>query len=60
MALFAAPLAHEDRAVRACYAALAIQDGPLPCRGTARMAWPCTSGWDLTPARKWYGPLTKT
>ena len=33
MALFGAPLAHEDRAVRACYAALRMQESLERVRG---------------------------
>ena len=53
MALFGAPLAHEDHAVRGCYAALRMQDsvrqyaaaGVLARTGrTSRSAWDSTSG----------------
>jgi len=39
MALFGVPVAHEDHAVRACYAALAMQAAPVRRRGAAR-PWP--------------------
>jgi hypothetical protein len=31
MALFGAPLAHEDHAVRPCYAVLRLQEASKPC-----------------------------
>ena len=35
MALFGAPIAHEDHAVRACYAALRMQESVMPSRARA-------------------------
>ena len=53
MAIFGAPVALEDHAVRACLAALGVQEEAkrLADEVHAATAWNCGCGWDLTRGR---------
>ena len=53
MAVFGAPVALEDHAVRACLAALGVQEEAKRLAEEVQTAtvWICRCGWDLTPVR---------
>ena len=54
MAVFGAPVALEDHAVRACLAALGVQEEANAAwrrRAESATGWTCSCGWDLTPVR---------
>ena len=53
MAVFGAPVALEDHAVRACLAALGVQEEVKRLQSMCESATVWTSGcaWDLTPVR---------
>src|SRR5437867_1790472 len=58
MALFGAPIAHEDHAVRACYAALRMQQRVRSTRRSCTAAWGSrsTSASASIPVRCWCAP----
>jgi adenylate cyclase len=53
MAVFGAPVAMEDHAVRACRAALGIQEETVRIAADVKTAtvWTYSCAWDLTPVR---------
>ncbi len=62
MALFGAPIAHEDHAQRACYAALHLQQGLSRYADELRLERASTSlsKWASTRAKSWWGRSATT
>jgi Double zinc ribbon/Adenylate and Guanylate cyclase catalytic domain len=60
MALFGAPVAHEDHAVRACYAALRMQESVKRKGCGGKRASPSASGWASILARSSRAPSAAT
>ena len=60
MALFGAPVAHEDDAERAVRAGLGMQGAMAEVNAGLPPAWTSACAWASTPARCWPAPWVRT